>query len=362
MRNLASKTVRLALAVVALVAAVVPNLWGQQKPQLELVYADAVPLPKDLPQYILVPPHCDVAGNTYYRFTPVLGRPQTPVTKISPMGQVVAKFSLDAVPYVSLIEGAAIRDFAVDNRERVHLLLSKDAKAYIIVYSAKGEFENATELIQPNFFPTQVVIFSSGPYLVSGVLRTDSAGPATGRLFSGVFDTSGNLVKEIDLPPSSPSEGEIPIAAGPGARMVVPGGISYAMIFEAAGARQPVAGDDDYAYILLRTSPPMVFVIASDGTLARTLKITPPAVGLVPLTPAEVSGRLIVPFAEHPDPNRGENYLTGFVVYDASTGADLIQYGLPRAPGGYLSCYTPSTATFFTPTVEGPVLVHAVPR
>jgi hypothetical protein len=353
------------LTAFVLAAAVVtvglPELSGQQTPELVLVETDAVRLSAPVPLYVGTV-RCDAEGNTYFRFAVSLGDLNAPVTKVSPSGEVGTKFSLASVPDVTLREEATIRDFALDNRERVYLLLSKDAKAFIAVFSADGRFNNTIELIQSNFFPTQLVVFSSGQYLVSGILKTNRAGPATGRLFTGIFDGFGNLVKEINLPPVSPFERSIPISAEPGAHLVVPGGISYARIFHAGIARRAVAGDDDNAYMLLLTSPPVVCVVTSGGTLVRTLKITPPAEGLTPGALVEGSGQLLVTFGKLVAPSRVDRVLVKLVVYDASTGKALVRYGLSSALSGYPSCYTPSSAAFFDLTEKGPVLIHAVPR
>jgi hypothetical protein len=350
------------VAAAAVLAAAWLDLWSQQKPELQLLRTDAIPVSERLPRYLMVPPHCDTEGNSYLRLAKTLAQTNAPVVKISPTGKVLARFSLDAVQNHDLKEGAKIRDFAVDARQRVHLLLSADAKAFVVVLAVDGEFEKTLELVQPNFFPTQLVVFSSGNYLVSGMLRTDTTGPATGRLFSAVFDGSGQLVKEIILPPGTSAEERIPISAEPGAGMVVPEGISYARIFQAAEVRRAAAGDGDNAYVLVRTSPPTVCVVAPDGTLIRDLKIAPPTVGLLPLTPAESSGRLIIPFSVRLNPNRGESDLKEFVVYDARTGEELARYGVSRAPRGYLCCYGPSSFTFFNSTDKGLAIVRAVPR
>jgi hypothetical protein len=339
------------------------RLVCQQRPALELVATDSVPLADEVPlRYLLVPPRCDAGGNTYLRFAASNGDHNVPVDKISATGKTVARPSLAAIPDASLREHAQVRNFAVDNLGRVYLLFSKDSKGFVAAFSAKGEFEKAIALAQPGFFPAKLAIFSSGALLVAGVLRTDDDGPAMGRLFTGVFDASGELVKEVGLPTATSTDDRVPIAAGPGTLMNVPEGVSYSTVLKASDVRKQVTGDDNNAYVLLATSPPLVCVVTADGTLSREMRINPPGPGLVALEPSEEAGKLMVPYGNKNTKGLG-TYITQFVVYETATGKELVRYGVSRAPNGYLCCFNSTSATYLLWGDNGRMsLVHAAPR
>jgi hypothetical protein len=349
------------VVVTALMAATLPNLRSQQTPQLEMVRTDAVPISEPVPRYLLVPPRCDAQGNAYFRFSPVLPSQNPPVTKISPNGKVVTKFSLNSVPDTTFTQGAAVRGFAVDDRERVHLLASKDGKAFIVIFSAQGDFESTIPLSKPDFYPTQLTVFSSGAFLVSGVVQTNDSLPVTGRPFSAVFDNTGELVKEIMLPAISSTEGQIAISV-PGGLPGEPVVISYLKILQATAGRLSLAGDDGYVYLILRTFPPTVYVLAPDGSMVRNLEINPPSGDVFPLAPAEAAGKLLVPYVRRIRPGRRENELTGMIVYDAGTGEELARYNLSHDLEGYFSCYSLDSVTFFEVVGKGAALIHGAPR
>lgn len=282
------------------------------------------------------PLRCDSEGNVYVRFYDISNIGRAPVVRISADGEDKMEFSLAAAPDFGQ---SSVDAFAVAPDGEVALAIwgPKINDGHILMFKSDGTFDPDSSIKMGSRNTFQIAIFSNGNLLVSGTRSIKLYGksePSVSAPFGEVLNNARDVVKDFTLPGDykapKPSDAK----------------------FEESLKTQPpeitlgdaVAADDGNVYLARHFGDPIVYVIASDGTLVRRLRLEPPPRAGVYSSSIHYSpeggGRLAIY-------SKGPNTPTGLVsIYDAETGKRAVDYELPRGLGSALACYSPNGFTF----------------
>jgi hypothetical protein len=274
------------------------------------------------------PVKCDSDGNIYVlpyaSPSPMAG----PVLKISREGKRTATFSITSVPE---FEKSTIHDFAIGPRGEVYIISLNAKGKQIASFESNGQFHDTIKL-DGAFLPEQLSVSSSGTFLVGGYKQQDNR--ATGSPFTGIFDRSGRLVKELELP------GDLKPGKDTEKRQ------KGAPLDPVISMSNVVAADDGNFYLMRASAPPIVYVIAPDGSVAHRFKIDPPGDGFAAGVMKAGGGKIVVEFYKAAKGQTPAEQL--YSVQDATTGDRFAYYVLPpeMLHGGAFACYTPNGFTF----------------
>lgn len=278
---------------------------------------------------------CDADGNLYIRKyamdRPLLG----PVVKIDPEGKRTALFDPAAFSQLALDRADAFSpasDGGVDQIAQSGVL---QPRIYVLHFSSDGSPSSATRL-DADFEVYTFAAFPDGNFLLSGVQRDVQNKDDHGRNFTAVFSADGRELAQLSF---EEPQGHAKAGAG-GHRNDVQKGAPKAAekpapTLDLADAE---VGSDGNLYVMRASSPALVYVIASSGTIMQTLKVAGASGGGV-ASAFHVSGnRLAISFWNE------ETQSQTVVVADAQTGQKIASYADPT--GLALACYSANEDVF----------------
>ena len=307
------------------------------------------------------PQRCDAEGNVYLQFYQPTN-PQSPILRISADGAEKQAFSLASVQD---FENAYIDSFTVTPDGAVALAVrrqnpkTKLGEGYVLRFKSDGTFDRDSAIELGSRNPFQVAVFSSGNLLISGTQDTRLYGkgePAVSVPFTEVINQAGDIVKKLTLPgdfkPPKPSDPGFTAKSGEEPAEITLG--------------DAVSGNDGNIYLTRHSVKPTVYVIASDGSLVRTLKLIPPSPTARQVGGLHYSdvggGQLAIVYQtfeesavpkgqgrERP-PVRVQTQIVS--IYNAQGGERLADYSVSPGIGGTLACYTPAGFTFLGSTPQ----------
>ena len=289
---------------------------------------------------------CDADGNFYIRKyamdRPLLG----PVVKIAPDGKRVALFDPLAFSQLALDRADAFSPASDGGMYQVAQSGVLKPRIYVLHFSSDGSASSAA-LLAADFEVYTFAAFASGNFLVSGVERDLQNKNDRGRNFTAVFSADGRELAQLSL---EESPGPAKAGAKPGA-----GGSPRAAAQNEAQNKIPddaekaapgldladaEVGSDGNLYVMRRSSPALVYVIAPSGKIMQTLKIVAPLPGSAP-SAFHVSGnRLAISFGNE------ESRSQTIVVADAQTGQTIASYSDPTGLGTAFACYSANEGVF----------------
>ena len=300
---------------------------------------------------VINPAKCDLEGNIYVRLNLGGLNLAAPVIKVSPDGEDRTVFFLDPTRGLG---GAQANDFAADpSGERLFMIVVRPnsrndgLEGDVVAFGHDGHVDSTTEL-KPFVDPFKLAVFSSGNFLVSGMIpvkKVSKSGLADKKMepFTGVFRPDGDLVKKVEI--NQPLSGAVAADGGATGQFEVPTPISL-------GTAE--MGDDGNAYLMSHESKPEVFVISPEGVILRYFRISPPSSNANLLVMKYgTGGRLAFLFSEPSLDTRMGRDAQIVSVADAEDGKILYSYKSPDSVGGALACYTPPDFTFIGSTKEG---------
>jgi hypothetical protein len=299
------------------------------------------------------PARCDDGGNIYLK-SPESG----PVTKISPDGREVARFSLDSASDPEVKRGSFYA-FAVNGRGEVFALVHAEQETFVVRFDEDGKYEETVKLNAAAVFPYRIAVFPTGEFLLIGIVQRNEGASAGSSAYTAIFDSRGELIKNLslteDVAKKSASAGANPKGKGEGA--------ADELEFERAiGSGDALISPDGYAYLIRNSPSPVVYVATSQGTVVRRMVLHAPANGLRPVgAPLIALAKLIVPFGKE-SAGRTLRHPESYSVYDAETGDHLIDYeAAPELAGGML-CSTRNGFVFVGTQDMQMALISATPR
>lgn len=276
-------------------------------------------------------PKCDRSGNVYFKpYTDELGaalrKPSTfPVRRFGPGGTMDAIFD-----FFRFLEMDSVNFFVADDGS-VHFAGASRSEPAVFLMSfgpSAGTPKSSVKLQSEYFFPYQLAVFPSGEILASGIY-----GQHNRSIFTGVFDASGKLLRQLREP-----EDEV---ARSRADMGEPGFRSrdnvYGNDFVIQG--DAAIGPDGNAYLLRSTG--LVYVISKTGTVLRKLQLEPPAPGMFAARLITAHDQIALSF-EHLG-----RYSGTVAIYDYE-GKAVGTYPAedPETYAGMLACYDAQGSTY----------------
>ena len=285
---------------------------------------------------------CDADGNLYLRKyamdRPMLG----PVVKIDPDGKRVALFDPVAFSQLALDRADAFSPAFDGGMYQIAQSGILKPRIYVLHFSSDGSTSSPT-LLAADLEVYTFAAFASGNFLVSGVERDLQNKNDRGRNFTAVFSADGRELAQLSF-----EESRAPRKAGakPGAGGSSPAAAKNEVQNNAEKAApgldlaEAEVGSDGNLYVMRRSSPVLVYVIAPSGKIMQTLRIVAPRPDSAP-SAFHVSGnRLAILFGNE------EGQSQTIVVADAQTGRRIAGYSEPAGLGTAFACYSANEGVF----------------
>lgn len=322
-----------------------------QVPAKSLEVAKTTPVENASADLFMTPIHCDSTGNIYFRKYLPTGGLQVPVVRISADGRQTLEFSIASVPG---FQGGDTEGFAVGLSGDVVLAVSGEgpnqptrfAEGYLIRFDGTGALDSIVNLGAA--YPLQVALFPNGNLLVSGTKDVHLYGrtqPSVQVGFTELLNSAGAVIKTISLPRDVRPP-----------RLGDPDFQNYEGQFPSEMTLgDAVVGNDGNAYLMRHMMPPIVYVISSDGSLLRMLRLEPPRsnarfASAIQYSPQD-GGELAVAF-DAKSAGGASAATRIFSIYNAETGQKLANYPATQGVGAALACYTPKGFTFIGWTMQ----------
>jgi len=329
-----------------------PHATARTIPAIALHETSRKSIASEMGGAFMFPAKCDADGNLYIRKfatdRPLLG----PIVKVDPEGKRIAFFDPAAVSQLKLDRADAFSPAPDGGLYQIAAVGAANSQIYVLHFSSDGTPATPTRL-DADFQPFQFAAFTNSNFLVSGFQRDPQNMSDPGRPYTAVFSADGRLLAQLSLePPPEPAHATPKSAVKPAisdARTSTP-------TLDLSDAE---ASPDGNIYALRRSSPALIYVISSVGKIFRTLKIKPPANGVMPNTFHVSANRVAVSFW---DDNTNTQTL---VITDAQTGRRIATYSDAGALGPSFACYSAAEGVFtFLHLGEGNTLevIHAEPH
>ncbi len=150
-----------------------------------------IPIGNEFARPLMVPVKCDASGSVYlrgYQFPTPLA---APVIKVRPDGRVQGEFRASEPDF----RDAAVMDFGVLPDGNIVELASTVGGVYTLLFDQDGKFRSSAKLATPEgFLPRELGLFSPTRFLVAGTITKEDV---VIRPFAGIFDDSGQLIREL---------------------------------------------------------------------------------------------------------------------------------------------------------------------
>jgi hypothetical protein len=225
--------------------------------------------------------------------------------------------------------------------------------AYLVDFKRDGSLAGTTKL-QKEFWPAKLALgeASGALFLVSGSEMPVPGEPP--KVFNGLFDTSGNLVRELKF---SGDPGQIK------PEKQKPGGDKNYYEDKASFPLQLGTAEADLNgnfYLIRASQPPVAFVLNASGDFVRKLQIKSPDPGMRLLAAHVITGRLAALFGQ----TEADGQITRKVmtVVDTSNGNTMQQYSVPSDLGSAFACYSGDDFGFVTTRDNKLAILHARPE
>jgi hypothetical protein len=256
-------------------------------PGLHLNIVETVTIPTEIASTFSVP-HCDSDGN-FYLMTSYDG--ETGIRKLTSKGELLALYraSTASDPKIELATSFSV---GVDGTV-YQVAFPHSFDRYVVAFSKDGAVKSEIKLDTGfRWGPSRATPFASGDLLVTG-LKYDPAGATLPRLpFTGIFSSSGALLKEITLA----DDEKIHDMAVSGDEHVVPAGSPLGNIAVERGALEPAS--DGNIYLMRNLSPAIVYAISPGGAVVKHFKVDPGKDHYQPFVMHIVGGKIAILFRE----------------------------------------------------------------
>jgi hypothetical protein len=224
---------------------------------------------------ILMPPRCDQSGNVYLRFYHQQSPLLEPVYKLNTNGEQQVIYSLASDPDFGG-KGHGGSEFALDKNGDLYQLASAADGTYIVAFNKDGAIRSKARLT-PQIAVSHFAVFGSGKFLVAGTDRETATNLNPHSLFTGVFDTDGNLKQKVVFPEDKAYEDAANRGDNDFFDPLREGGGNYVV---ERGATE--AGSDGNVYVVRWVHPAQVYAVSDTGRIIRTFQVKPELEGRKP--------------------------------------------------------------------------------
>jgi hypothetical protein len=293
---------------------------------------------------------CDSHGNVYMR--PVSGKTRgllAPVLRISADGQRTTLFDLSNLPELRDASGYEIYDFSVGRDGSILELagvMAKNGETFPAAVQIDADGKPSSLIrFDSHLSPRQIAPMPSGMFLLAGIERSSKLEGTqfrqSGRPFTGIFDSRGRLIREIQLP------GDIKIEDIDSSTTDKPDTRGS----QAVDLSRFIVSDDGTIYLLRSVQALKVYVISSAGEILRSFEVASPAEDASPPTMFYSGGHLAFDFfvSDSKDDPRMRLLIR---VLDAQTGQILWDYVPAKDVFGIPACYNGQDFTLLSTTAD----------
>lgn len=302
---------------------------------------------------------CDESGNIYVRSAHPGGKDllSSPVLKLGRDGSVTRFDTAKSPGFETAVQVNAFA-FAIDpSGARVYVIArvvrdrGTPIESYLVTFDRDGTFRTKTA-IDPTYDVRSLAVLPNGQLFMSGEEaissnRVASANGESRRSFTGVFDSSGTLLRSLKREDDDKHSAPLSRTGATYNPVVVLG--------------DTLVGADGYIYLLKPTSPPTVQVFTQAGELIRELSVRTPLENATVNDMVLAPGRILLKIsgraketAEGKSPNES---LYG--IY--TTNGEPIAFYRHNKIHGTMACYSSNEFMFFTIAPENRYSVFRVP-
>jgi hypothetical protein len=298
---------------------------------LSLRATSTLNIPSEMGGAFMNPAKCDAEGNLYIRKL-AMDRPQLgPVVKIGTDGQRAALFDPAAFSQLALDRADAFSPAPDGGLYQIAQSGVLKPRIYVLHFSSDGSASSPVKL-DADLEVYAFAAFADGNFLVSGARRATLDPKDRGHNFTAVFSADGRELAQVTFaqPPSTTEKGDKKTAPAKD-------DVKAAPTLDLADAE---AGSDSYLYVMRRSSPALVYVIASSGRIMKTLKVGTEVHSGSPAAFHVSGNRLAISFWND------EQQTQTVVIADAQTGRKIASYADPAGLGPSLACYSANDGVF----------------
>ena len=266
---------------------------------------------------------CDADGNLYIRKyavdQPMLG----PVVKIDPDGKRTALFDPAMFSQLALDRADAFSTAADGGLYQIAQNGVLKPRIYVLHFSADGLPSSSTRL-EADFEVYTFAAFVDGNFLVSGVQRDVQNKDDRGHNFTAVFSADGWEQAQLSFADNSQKEVKKEADKSP----------------PTLDLTDAEVGANGNLYVMRRSSPALVYVIAPSGKILDMLKVRGPRTGSLPSAFHVSINQMAVSFWNE------ETKSQMMVVADAQTGRKIASYADPTNLGPMFACFSADEGVF----------------
>jgi hypothetical protein len=266
---------------------------------------------------------CDSDNNLYIRKyavdQPMLG----PVVKIDSDGKRIALFDPAVFSQLVLDRADAFSPAPDGGLYQIAQSGVLKPRIYVLHFSSDGSPSSSTRL-DADFEVYTFAAFIDGNFLVSGVQRDVQNHDDRGRNFTAVFSADGREQAQLSFGTGSQKE-------------VRNDADKSSPALDLADAE---VGSNGNLYVMRRSSPAQVYVIAPSGKILDTLKVSGPRTGSAPSAFHVSINQMAVSFWNEEDKSQT------MVVADAQTGRKIASYSDPAGLGPMFACFSANEGMF----------------
>jgi hypothetical protein len=345
------KTIWCCLAVIATVYPALTQQTNSTSDIRSLAISNTVWINSHAGEAMLLPLRCDSDRSVYVTFYHSTNPAHEPIYKFDDRGEPKAKFSISSdTEFTGRGTGAV--EFTLGKDGEVYQLAKggKTFASYIVAYDKNGSIKSKTKL-NPDFSVNRFGVFDSGDFLVTGTPRETDDNVNPHAIFTGIFDSSGKLVKKLVMPEDSDYQKKAERGDSDFFDRDRGGGGNFAV-----ERGTVVRASDGNLYLVRGTIPAKVYAISPGGQVLRTFEVESELPGKTVGTVLENNGILAFQFVGNSDDTRS------IIELVTLTGEKSATYDSSKL-GIAFACYAqPATFTFLSVKDGNLQLITAEPR
>lgn len=329
---------------IVLLACGLAGCWAQSNPKSnlrasaasalehhKLAEAETITFSEVQADAFLDPLVCDADENLYLQ-TEATGF--TGIRKLDLKGHQLAVFYPGSAPGIGPID--AVGSFSVSaNGDLYELIFPHEPNRYVAAFDSSGKPKSKIKLDAGfSFTPSQIASLGSDYLLLAGMRPDGNPSVHPMRPFTGIFDSSGTLVKEVNLE----DDGKIYDMAAAGDHRVVP--VDKPPFFNNAVQHgKAISAPDGNAYMMRVLLPSVVYGISPAGAVVHRFTVDPGDADYIPMSMHVSGDRIAIQF-------RNPVTRDGRIIIVRTSGEVIASYDDPAVDGR--STFGPALACYLS--------------
>ncbi len=294
--------------------------------------AAKVVIPAEANRPVYKPARCDAEGNIYFRAYQSDDR-KVPVVRADSTGKTI-KYSLDSDPGFAT---ATAYDFSILPSGDLYQPVQVGKDVYIVAFNKQGEIRWKTRL-KKQFWVSRLVAFDDKSFLVIGTEVQPQSGGKDTRTYQPVvalFDRNGRLIRNIALGAEAAAD-EKHGRPGTDPKPTPP-------LLALLGS-DGQAGADGKVYLMVRSDPPVVYIVGVSGNTIRSFNVNPPDSRMAAVSMSLDNNKLAILFRHSfQGMSHGEDIIS---VFELSRGTEIGRFSAAAELGTVLACFRSNDFVF----------------